>query len=211
MDGYLGQILLFAGDYAPKGWKICDGSMMTISEYEALFSILGIAYGGDGRNTFALPDLRGRVPVGVGRGPGVEILWQLGQRSGYDSVKLSVENMPSHIHDAATTAIAINTVTSAASDVKIPVTKQSAGTDDPTNAILAKATIPKGEAKIYSTGDSDGYLKNGSVDVNVSVKTTIDADTTIDATGESQPHINIQPSLAMYYIICVEGQYPIRD
>ena len=69
MDPLLGQIILFAGTFAPVGWALCEGQLMSIRQYTALFSLLGTTYGGDGRETFALPDLRGRAPIGVGLGP----------------------------------------------------------------------------------------------------------------------------------------------
>ena len=71
MEPFLGQIVMFAGNFAPRGWAMCQGQMLPISQYTALFSILGTTYGGDGRTTFALPDLRGRGPVGMGQGPGL--------------------------------------------------------------------------------------------------------------------------------------------
>jgi microcystin-dependent protein len=85
-DGMIGEVRLFAGNFAPRGWAICDGSLMSISENTALFSILGTMYGGDGRTTFALPDLRGRVPVGVGTGPGLENI-KLGEKNGGTEVE----------------------------------------------------------------------------------------------------------------------------
>ena len=66
MDAYIGDIRLFAGNYAPRGWLLCNGAVLNISEYDMLFTLIGTAYGGDGHNTFAVPDLRGRVPVGQG-------------------------------------------------------------------------------------------------------------------------------------------------
>ena len=70
-DPFLGEIKMFAGNFAPRGWALCDGHLLAISQYDALFSLLGTAYGGDGRTTFGLPDLRGRIPIHVGTGPGL--------------------------------------------------------------------------------------------------------------------------------------------
>ncbi len=81
MDPFLGQIIMFAGNFAPRGWALCDGQLLQISSYSALFSILGTTYGGDGRVTFALPELRGRVPIHAGNGPGLGSR-PLGQKSG---------------------------------------------------------------------------------------------------------------------------------
>ena len=93
----IGTIMKFAGHFAPRGWALCDGQLLSISGNEALFSILGTTYGGDGRTSFALPDLRGRVPVGVGTGPGLSAV-ALGQKFGAENVNLNQSNIPSHDH-----------------------------------------------------------------------------------------------------------------
>lgn len=99
MEPLLGTIIMFGGNFAPRGWAICDGQLLPISQWSALFSILGTTYGGDGRTTFGLPDLRGRVPMGEGNGPGLQPR-QLGQKGGLQSVTLGVPNMPAHNHTA---------------------------------------------------------------------------------------------------------------
>ncbi|WOD42074.1 phage tail protein [Hwangdonia lutea] len=96
-DPFIGQISMFAGNFAPRGWAFCDGQLLPISQYSALFSILGTTYGGDGRTTFALPDLRGRVPMHNGNGPGLTSR-QLGQKFGSETNTLTVNQMPSHSH-----------------------------------------------------------------------------------------------------------------
>ncbi|HFE44129.1 MAG TPA: phage tail protein [Nannocystis exedens] len=100
MDGTIGEIRLFAGNFAPHSWALCDGQLLAIIENQALFSVLGTTYGGDGRHSFALPDLRGRAPVHVGRGPGLSP-YQLGERKGRESTQLSVNQLPSHRHTLA--------------------------------------------------------------------------------------------------------------
>ncbi|AEV33753.1 microcystin-dependent protein [Owenweeksia hongkongensis DSM 17368] len=99
MDPFLAQIIMFGGNFAPRGWAFCDGQLLPISQYTALFSILGTTYGGDGRTTFALPDLRGRVPVhaGSGSGPGLS-LKRVGEKGGAENVTLSEAQMPAHNH-----------------------------------------------------------------------------------------------------------------
>ncbi len=94
----LGEIKMFAGTYAPRGWAFCDGQLLSISQNTALFSILGTTYGGDGRTTFALPDLRGRVPMGPRRGNGSNYDWRLGQKTGVELKTLSPNELPSHSH-----------------------------------------------------------------------------------------------------------------
>ncbi len=102
MDPFLGEIKLFAGNFAPRAWAYCDGQLLAISQNSALFSILGTTYGGDGRTTFALPDLRGRAAIHPGTGPGLRT-YQLGQRGGSERIQLSIANLPSHTHNATST------------------------------------------------------------------------------------------------------------
>ncbi|MCB9681968.1 MAG: phage tail protein [Alphaproteobacteria bacterium] len=96
-DPLLGMIVQFGGNFAPRGWALCDGQLLPISQYSALFSILGTTYGGDGRTTFALPDLRGRAAIHWGHGPGLSQV-TLGESSGAERVTLSVSNLPAHTH-----------------------------------------------------------------------------------------------------------------
>ncbi|MFZ4769508.1 MAG: phage tail protein [Ferruginibacter sp.] len=97
MDGTLAQILLFAGNFAPMNWSFCNGQILNINTNTALFSLLGTTYGGNGMTTFGLPDLRGRVVVGAGQGPGLSNI-QLGQMSGTESITLNLTQIPSHSH-----------------------------------------------------------------------------------------------------------------
>src|SRR5262245_57641437 len=85
MEGYTGEIRLFAGDYAPRDWAFCDGSLLPIADFEPLFQLIGAAYGGDGQTTFALPDLRARVVVGVGQGDGLT-RYGIGQAAGTEQI-----------------------------------------------------------------------------------------------------------------------------
>jgi microcystin-dependent protein len=87
VQGYVGEIRMFAGNFAPRGWALCNGQLLPVSQNDALFSIIGTTYGGDARNTLALPDLRGRVPVHPGKGPGLTPR-TLGQRGGTEAVRL---------------------------------------------------------------------------------------------------------------------------
>ena len=96
-EPYVGEIRMFAGSYAPRGWAMCDGQLLQVSQNDALFSLLGTIYGGDGRTTFALPDLRGRLPIHAGQGPGLSNR-RLGSRAGAESVTLNVNELPSHSH-----------------------------------------------------------------------------------------------------------------
>ena len=91
---------MFGGNFAPRGWALCDGQFLSISSYPALFSILGTYYGGDGRSTFALPDLRGRVPKHIGNGPGLSPV-NIGQKGGSETVTLTNAQLPAHSHAVA--------------------------------------------------------------------------------------------------------------
>ncbi len=106
-EPFIGEIKMVGFNFAPRGWAFCDGQLLPISQNEALFSLLGTIYGGDGRTTFALPDLRGRVPIHPGNGPGLSS-YRPGQKGGVETVMLNAAQMPAHNHAAAGTAKAVN-------------------------------------------------------------------------------------------------------
>jgi microcystin-dependent protein len=97
MEPTIGEIRMFAGNFAPRSWALCEGQLLPISQNQAMFSILGTTYGGDGRTSFGLPDLRGRMAISSGIGPGLSNI-ALGQRSGAPSLSISVANLPAHNH-----------------------------------------------------------------------------------------------------------------
>jgi microcystin-dependent protein len=97
MEPFLGSLLLVPYNFAPQGWALCNGQLLPISQNTALFSLLGTTYGGDGVSTFALPDLRGRVPISAGQGPGLQN-YSLGQSGGAESATLGVNQLPVHTH-----------------------------------------------------------------------------------------------------------------
>ncbi|MFN2335087.1 MAG: phage tail protein, partial [Wenzhouxiangellaceae bacterium] len=96
-EPFIAEIRIFAGNFAPRGWAYCDGQLLPISQNTALFSLIGTTYGGDGRNTTALPNLQGRTPMHPGRGPGLTSR-RLGERGGVEAVTLSEAQMPNHNH-----------------------------------------------------------------------------------------------------------------
>ena len=100
---FIGEVRLFAGNFAPLGWALCQGQLMPIAEAETLFALIGTTYGGDGQSTFALPDLRGRVPLHWGQGPGLGPR-VIGQAGGSETVTLSPQQMPAHTHTALATS-----------------------------------------------------------------------------------------------------------
>src|SRR5258707_12884352 len=95
---YVGEIRMFGGNFAPAGWAFCNGQLIPISENDTLFTLIGTTYGGDGQETFGLPDLQGRIPLHAGLGPGLSQTYQLGEQGGTESVTLSVNQLPSHTH-----------------------------------------------------------------------------------------------------------------
>lgn len=105
MDPFIGEIRCFSFGWAPTGWMLCNGQLLPISQYTALFSLVGTTYGGDGRQTFALPDLRGRVPLTFGQGPGPSP-YELGQAGGAEQVTLTPDQLPAHNHTVAASATA---------------------------------------------------------------------------------------------------------
>ena len=167
----IGQIIMFAGNYAPTGWALCDGSLLSIQQYTALFSILGTTYGGNGTSNFGLPDLRGRVPIGFGQGAGLTSR-ALGEMGGEEAHTLAVGEIPSHSHPVNVDA--------------------SAGTSaTPVNNLPAV--------------NSEGIQHYGSV-----ASGAMDAGA-IGNTGGSQAHNNMQPYLAINYVIALTGIFPARS
>ena len=116
MDAYVGDIRLFAGSYAPRGWMLCAGQILSISDQSVLFTLIGTTYGGDGVTTFQLPDLRGRLPVGQGNGPGLTPR-VIGQQFGGESVTLSTLQMPAHNHTFSASTVSASTSSSPAGNV----------------------------------------------------------------------------------------------
>jgi microcystin-dependent protein len=121
MDPIIGQLMLFAGNFAPRGWAFCNGQLISIAQNSALFSLLGTMYGGDGQNTFALPDLRGRTPVGMGQGPGLSNIVQ-GEKAGSPTVTLLQTQMPAHNHAVPMTGAEVNINTTVTGTIKAGAT-----------------------------------------------------------------------------------------
>jgi microcystin-dependent protein len=118
MDPFIGEIRLVPYNFAPKGWALCAGQLLPINQNQALFALLGTTYGGDGRTTFALPDLRGRVPVGAGQ-PAVGSDYPLGATGGQETVELTTPQLPGHSHHV--------NASSAAATTKSPASAYPAG------------------------------------------------------------------------------------
>lgn len=148
MDGYIAQILFFAGNFAPKNWAFCSGQIISIASNTALFSLLGTTYGGNGSTTFGLPDFRGRVPMGYGQGPGLYPV-QLGEKQGSPTVTLTTANMPAHIHNGSVSVATASTNGSEASPVGNIFATAAANaytSNANANGYLAGATLNLGQA-----------------------------------------------------------------
>lgn len=104
---YVGEIRIFAGNFAPRDWELCEGQLLPISEYETLFNLIGTTYGGDGESTFALPDMRGRIPVHQGTNQFGTLT--LGETGGLEEVTLSIQQIPAHLHQVMATPKVANT------------------------------------------------------------------------------------------------------
>jgi len=143
---FVGEIRMFGGNFAPAGWMFCEGQLLPISENEVLFQLLGTTYGGDGQSTFALPDLRGRVPIHRGQNPGTGSVFTQGETGGVEAVTLNVSQIPAHSHpmlatnDAATTTSPGNNVLAAGT----VATTAGYGTDAPFTTLAAGAVSPVG-------------------------------------------------------------------
>jgi len=172
MDPFLGEIKLFAGNFAPRAWAYCDGQLLPISQYSALFSILGTTYGGDGRTTFALPDLRGRAAIHPGTGPGLST-YTLGQRGGVEQIRLSTANLPSHTHTATSTTT-------------MNVSEDS-GEDEPGDNFL-------GAGSVYSSTATAGATLNGGA---VTTATTIGMQGGQQPYSNLQPFLGVHYIIAL--------------
>ncbi|MBX8465251.1 MULTISPECIES: phage tail protein [unclassified Deinococcus] len=140
---FVGEIRLFAGNFAPNGWEFCDGRLLSIAENDVLFALIGTTYGGDGQQTFALPDLRGRTPVHMGQGPGLS-RYTIGQQGGSETVTLTAAQMPSHTHAPAAFSGAA-TLTSPQNAVLASPTSGELYLDDtPASALNPGAAQPTG-------------------------------------------------------------------
>lgn len=198
MDEFIGIIKLFAGNFAPQGWAFCNGQLLSISQNTALFAILGTTYGGDGRTTFALPDLRSRVALGGGQGagPGLPSI-ALGQQGGEAAHTLTINEMPGHTHAATVSGSASLSVNSG----NASQAAATAGASIATPGVLSGRTFTPTFG--FNTATPDTALNPASINTSSLAVTNAPA-------GGTQPHNNMQPYLGLSYIICVNGLFPSR-
>ncbi len=180
-DVYIGSILMVGFNFAPQGWALCNGQLMPIQQYAALFSLLGTSFGGDGIRTFGLPDLQGRVPIHMGNGAGLSP-YVIGQNGGTENVTLLANQMPQHLHAVAT-----------------PCSTSNGTTNNPANAYPAMGIAdsrPVVNAPTYASAATTGQTM---APVNSALA------------GGNLPHANIQPYLTVNFIIALQGIFPSRS
>lgn len=134
-EPYLGEIRMFGGMFAPAGWAFCDGQLLPISENDALFTLIGTQYGGNGQTTFALPDLRGRSPVHQGQGPGLQDTYPIGSTGGVETVTLLQAHLPSHAHPVAASNTAATSTLPQGRVLTRPASGQAYLDDTPVSAM----------------------------------------------------------------------------
>jgi microcystin-dependent protein len=181
----LGCIYMFAGNFAIRGYQMCNGQILPISQYAALFSILGTTYGGNGQTTFALPDLRGRAPVHQGTGLGLSPV-ELGEAAGNQNVSLTVANLPAHTH-VPTVTVAINGANARPS------------ADTPAGNLLATT----GTTNIYCPGTSTPLTPLAAQAATVTAQNGM--------TGSNIPVATQSPFLGVTFLIATEGIFPSRN
>jgi microcystin-dependent protein len=170
---FIAEIRMGGWNFAPRGWAFCNGQITSIAQNTALFSLLGTTYGGNGQTTFALPDLRGRMPIGRGQGPGLSPR-SLGESGGQETVTLTQSQMPAHAHVAQ----GANT---------------GGTTTDPNGAVWASSVGGRTPPPLYAVPGNPQTM-----------------DPT-NPSGGSQPHSNLQPLLAINFVIALQGVFPPRN
>jgi microcystin-dependent protein len=191
-ESLMGEIQVYAFNFAPYQWAMCWGQIMSISQNTALFSLLGTYYGGNGTSTFGLPDLRSRVAVGYGQGPGLSN-YTLGEMGGTETATMMLSNMPIHTHALI-------------------------GGDNVVKVSSQKGTSPTANSTTHTLGGFDDTVNlqatnnaYGSSAPDVALNTGGSISGTIGATGGSVPFNMMQPTLGLNYCISLYGYYPSRN
>ena len=188
-DVYIGQILTVPFNFAPTGFAFCNGQLLAISQNTALFSLLGTYYGGDGKSTFALPNLQGRVPIHTGQGPGLSDR-TLGESDGAETHTLTTAELPAHTHSLTSAIAATARGRNAAGDSTTPVGAAAA---------ISAAHAPAA----FSSAAADSNMGAGAVAINTPPAAT--------PTGGSGPHNNLAPYLTLNFVIALTGVFPPRN
>ena len=186
-EPFLSEIALFSFGFAPRGWATCSGQLLPINQNQALFSLLGTTYGGNGQTNFALPDLRGRVPLDFGQGAGSG--YTLGQTGGAETVTLAAQELPPHVH-----AIDPTTLTATAR-----CNSGVANQRGPVSGVPAMEAA--GVTATYSNATPDANMRTGGVNAAM----------TAGVSDGGQAHENRQPYLGLTYCIALQGIFPSQN
>lgn len=171
-EPFLAEIRMVGFNFAPRGWAFCDGQILPINQNQSLYSLLGTTYGGDGRTTFRLPDLRGRVPIHVGGGH------TQGEKGGEEAHTLGAAELPAHSHD-------------------LQASGDGATSGSPASPPAALANRPRRTTSYYTTpGNQQASMRAGTVGASA---------------GATQAHNNMQPWLAVNFVIALQGLFPSRN
>jgi microcystin-dependent protein len=197
-EPFLGEIIMFAGNFAPRGWALCNGQLLSVSQNSALFAILGTTYGGNGQTTFALPNLQGRAPVHQGQSPGTS-RYTLGEVGGTENVTLTINELPAHNHTVAL---------SGTGNVSVALGASSANGNAPApgpTTVPAKITSGLNTLNAYSTTAPDTTL------LPVNTTTTVNVSGNTGVVGSNLPVPIVQPYVVVNFIIATEGIFPSRN
>lgn len=197
MEGYIGEIKMFAGTFAPLNWAFCSGQLLGISSNSAIYSVIGTIYGGDGRTYFALPDFRGRMPMHAGTGPRLTPR-RIGQYGGAEITRLTVDQLPSHTHVAT-----INGGTGNA-HVQVNAYQGSGDESSPNENYWAGPT--SGGSNFASTTNTS--MAADAVQVHVDI---MEGNVRVGNTGLGNSVDIVSPFAVVNYIICLKGIFPTRS
>lgn len=218
MEGYLGEIRMWGPPWAPENWVVCKGQLLYIKSHEKLFNIIGTIYGGDGRNSFGIPDLRGRAPVNYGIGKGSCIEYNIGQKKGSEFTYLKSSDIPRHSHQVDIENL----------EGHIKVNEEDGDSDDPNGKNIGLVVSEsKNNSDPMTSIETHTYLYNSQVSTAKTADIITINDTKIKSNYNPYPDdkegtdgkmsyaeqtdVNImQPTLAVSFIMCIEGKFPER-
>jgi microcystin-dependent protein len=215
-DPFMSQISLFGCSYPPRDWTWCQGQLMEISDYNAIYALVGTIYGGDGRVTFGVPNLIGRVPIGNGSAPGITTRY-IGYMGGAEYVQLGISDMPAHNHTAAAHATSGGSLSGTPNaNATVKCNNSGSTTNEPAGKVWGKFTGRDGTLYAESVGTNDEMhagLVNVTVDmstVDINVQTVVDS-VSINDTGGDDAHYNLQPYQVVPYSFSLDGVFPPRS
>lgn len=206
MEGYIGTIMICGFNFTPRNWTLCMGQNIPVSQNEALFSLIGAAYGGNGRTDFGIPDLRGRVGVGYGQGPGMTDK-RIGQQYGMEKYNLDLSQMPSHSH------VLSEKVPGKSFDIEstavVYANKSDNDSATPEDAFSAPVKVGPKTTNAYAT-TQDTTMNSSAVSVQTTGEMNVN-NLQVGLAGGTEPLYLAQPTLVLNYAICLVGTYPSRE